>query len=265
MKKIHNISVVLPCYNGEKTIEKCLQSINNQNCKLELIFIDDGSSDNSLSIIKNFNFNDNCRIKIITRENKGFLYSLDEGIKLASGEYIARIDSDDIWYDNHLDLIMSEFISDDNLVLIGSQATKIDENDEILGTYNVPCTQADIIKFLHKDSAFIHSSVVFKKSMYLKTLGYLIGHDIMSMHIADYNLWFELSKLGSFKNLPEQTLYYRISNQSMSRKINKNINYSARYLVMKKVQDYYRTYFYYSLIQKIKVKLRMIQYYIFEI
>jgi glycosyltransferase involved in cell wall biosynthesis len=261
MKKNYNISVVLPCYNGENTLEKCLESINKQDCKIELIFIDDGSSDTSLHIFKNFKFNIKCTIKIISRNNKGFLFSLDEGVRHASGDYIARIDADDIWFDNHLDLIMNEFYKDESIVLVGSQAIKIDDNFKILGSYNVPHSQKDIIKLLHSDSAFIHSSVVFKKSAYDMTQGYLIGDDIISMHISDFNLWFELSKLGTIMNLSNETIYYRISNLSMSRKINKFINYKGRYIVMKKVHNYYQTYFLYSFLQKIKVKLRIMQYY----
>lgn len=260
MKKEIDISVVLPCYNGAKTLEKCLQSINNQNCKFELIFIDDGSFDNSLNILNDFKFKNNCIVKIISRENKGFLFSLDEGIRLASGDYIARIDSDDAWFDNHLSLIMNEFEKDDALVLIGSQAVKINDDFEVIGNYRVPCSQKDIIKHLHNDSAFIHSSVVFKKEAYLQTQGYLIGNDLGSMHIADYNLWFELSKLGSLMNLSRETLYYLVSNQSMSRKLNRLINYKARYLVMKRVHNYYRIYFFYSFLNKIKVRLRILQY-----
>lgn len=260
MNNDYNISVVLPCYNSEKTIEDCLLSINNQNCNLELILIDDGSLDQTINMIRNFKFADNCIVKIISRENKGFLFSLDEGIRNASGEYIARIDSDDIWFDNHLNSIMGEFYKDKSLVLAGSQAVKIDDNNEIIGTYNVPCSQRNILKQLHSDSTFIHSSVVFKKNAYLKTQGYLIGNDIISMHIADYNLWFELSKQGSMINLAQGTMYYRVSNHSMSRKLNILINYKARYLVMKKVHNYYQTYYFYSAMQKMKVKLRILQY-----
>jgi glycosyltransferase involved in cell wall biosynthesis len=264
MKSEPNISVVLPCFNGEKTIQKCLQSINNQNCRLELIFVDDGSMDQSMNIFKNFNFHSNITVKYITRGNKGFLYSLDEGIKLASGDYIARIDSDDIWLDFHIQKIMHKFVNNNNLVLIGSQAIKINEFDEIIGSYSVPCSQNDIIKYLHKDSAFIHSSVVFKKNVYMLTPGYFIGSDPVSNLIGDYNLWFELTKLGSVENIPEQTLHYRVLNNSMSRVIKRHLNYSARYLIMKRVNRYYRSYFFYSLLQRIKVKIRMIYYIIFN-
>lgn len=260
MKGVNKISVVLPCCNGEKTLEKTLQSINNQNCNLELIFVDDGSTDSTLEIFKNYKFSKNCSTRLITRENRGFLYSLDEGIKLASGDFIARIDSDDIWLENHLILIMKEFDKDDSIVLIGTQGFEIDEKEIMLGEFNVPVGVSNIIKYLHKDSPFIHSSVVFKKEAYEKTSGYLIGDSISAMHISDYNLWFELSKIGKIINLTERTLLYRVSPSSMSRTINKIVNYKSRCSVMKNVNSYYKKYFFYSFIERIKVKLRIYQY-----
>ena len=264
MSKTSSISVILPSYNSENTIEVCLQSIVNQNCNLELIFINDGSSDKSLDLFRSFKFSSKCSVKVISRENKGFLISLNEGIQLASGDYIARIDADDIWFENHLNLIMAEFDKDKSLVLVGSQAIKINDKSEIVGSYKVPCSQRDIVKHLHKDSAFIHSSVVFNKKAYQNTRGYIIGKDITSMHIADYHLWFELSKLGNIMNLSKETIYYRVSSQSMSRKINKLTNYRARFFVMKKVQNYYKKYFFYTFKQNIKVKLRILQYIFIE-
>lgn len=258
--KANQVSVVLACYNGEKTLEKTLQSINNQKYNLELIFIDDGSNDSSLEIFKKHKFSENCQTRLITRENKGFLYSLDEGIKLSSGDFIARIDSDDIWLENHLLLIMDEFDRDDNLVLVGAQGIEIDEKNITHGELNVPVDVTQIIKYLHKDSPFIHSSVVFKKEAYNKTSGYLIGDSVSAMHISDYNLWFELSKIGRLINIKERTVLYRVSANSMSRTINRIVNYTARYSVMKKVNSYYKKYFFYSLIERIKVKLRIYQY-----
>lgn len=260
MKKTNKVSVVLACYNGEKTLEKTLQSINNQKYNIELIFIDDGSKDSSLEIFKKYKFSENCQTRLITRENKGFLYSLDEGIKLSSGDFIARIDSDDIWLENHLLLIMNEFDKDDDLVLVGTQGLEIDDKEKTIGELNVPIGVSNIIKYLHKDSPFIHSSVVFKKEAYEKTPGYLIGDSISAMHISDYNLWFELSKIGKVKNLTARTILYRVSPNSMSRKISKIINYKARYLIMKKVNSYYKKYSFFSFIEILKVKLRICQY-----
>lgn len=256
------ISVILPCLNGSLTLEKCLKSINDQNISLELVFINDGSTDETLSVINNFKFNSNISLKLISRENKGFQYSLDEGIKKSTGEFIARIDADDYWSNNHLKLLKDEFQKNSEYVLLGSSAFIVDDNDNIIENYEVPYSHKEIIKHLHKDSPFIHSSVIFKKSDYLKTTGYLIGTDLKSMHIADYNLWFEFSKIGICKNIPKETLYYRKSINSISRTLNRQLNYSARLLVMKRVNRYYKSYRFYSFLQRLKVEIRIIQYYI---
>lgn len=262
MPSSNTISVILACYNGEDTLEKCLDSINRQNISFELVFIDDGSIDNTLSIFKKFKFKKDIYVNLITRQNKGFMHSLDEGIKNSKGSYIARIDADDIWCDNHLSLLMQEFEENRKLVLVGSSAHIINEKNEILGIYKTPEKNEEIIKFLHKDSAFIHSTVIFKREAYFNTIGYIIGDDKKALIVTDYNLWFELTKLGQCKNIPDRTVYYRVSSQSMSRTIDKYINYSARYMIMKKVNDYYKTYPVYSFFQRTKVKIRIVQHYL---
>lgn len=90
MKKV---SLIVPVYNSEKYLRKCLDSLVNQTLKdIEIILINDGSKDTSEEIIKEFN---DKRIKYISRENKGVGKSRNEGIELATGEYIAFVDSDD--------------------------------------------------------------------------------------------------------------------------------------------------------------------------
>lgn len=262
MHKQELISVILPCFNGEATLEETLNSINSQNLAIELVFINDGSTDRSLEIFKKYKFNENIHIKLLNRDNKGFLFSLDEGIRNASGNYIARIDADDIWCSNHLELIMNEFRANNDLVLVGSNAEIINNKGEIIGTYELPQKHEQILKFMLKDSPFIHSSVIYKKQSYLASKGYLIGNDLFSTLITDYHLWFELSKLGKCKNIPEKTLFYRRSSNSMSRSPDKQLMYKARLRGMKIVSAYYTCYPVYSFLQNLKVRLRIIQYYL---
>lgn len=92
MKKV---SIIIPAYNAEKYLEKCVKSIINQTYKnIEIIIINDGSKDNTEKVIFNFAFKDN-RIKVINRENKGVQYSRKEGIQKSEGEFIFFVDADD--------------------------------------------------------------------------------------------------------------------------------------------------------------------------
>jgi glycosyltransferase involved in cell wall biosynthesis len=260
METRYSISVILPCYNGESFLKECLNSINRQLCSLELVFVNDGSTDNSFKIFKDFLFNDNVTVVCINRENKGFLHSLDEAINLSTGNLIARIDADDYWFDNHLVNILERFDIDENLVLIGSQCKFIDANSKITGKSRFPINHKDIVKHLHKDNPFIHSSVVFKKNEYNSTKGYNIGHIESLQHIADYNLWFELSKLGKCENMNLPSVYYRLLDNSMSRSINKKNNYLTRYQLMSKVNSYYKKHIFYSMFERLKVKVRILQH-----
>lgn len=120
------ISVIVPIYNVEKYLEQCLESIINQTLKdIEIICINDGSTDNSLNILNKYATKDK-RIKIINQENKGLGATRNVGIKLAKGEYISFIDSDDflelttyeetykISKENNLDFLMFRLINYDD-------------------------------------------------------------------------------------------------------------------------------------------------------
>ena len=92
---MYKLSVIIPVYNVENYLRECLDSITSQTVKdIEIICIDDGSTDNSPKILKEYQKKDS-RIKIITKENGGQASARNLGIKKAQGEYIAFIDSDD--------------------------------------------------------------------------------------------------------------------------------------------------------------------------
>lgn len=89
------VSILVPIYNVEKYLKECLDSLINQSLKdIEIICINDGSTDNSLSIIEEFIAKD-CRVKVINKQNSGYGHSMNMGIDLATGEYIGIVESDD--------------------------------------------------------------------------------------------------------------------------------------------------------------------------
>ena len=102
------ISVIIPVYNSKKYLSECLNSIINQTYKdLEIIIIDDGSTDGSGEIIGNFSVFDS-RVKVITKCNKGLVAARKEGIEAASGDYISFVDSDDYIDLNTYESIINE-------------------------------------------------------------------------------------------------------------------------------------------------------------
>ena len=96
------VSVLLPNYNGEKHLEEAIDSVLGQTyANIELIIVDDGSSDYSKTSIERYT--DNRIKKIYLKRGKHISYALNQGLKYASGEYIARIDADDIWEKDKLE------------------------------------------------------------------------------------------------------------------------------------------------------------------
>ena len=102
------ISIIVPVYNVEKYLDECIQSIINQTHKnIEIILINDGSTDNSLSILRKYEGIDK-RIIVINQENKGLSASRNIGIKKSTGKYISLIDADDIIHPRMIELLYKE-------------------------------------------------------------------------------------------------------------------------------------------------------------
>lgn len=103
MEKDELVSIVIPVYNSAKYLEKTIESINKQTYKnYEAIFIDDGSTDNSIEIIKKYQLQNN-RIIIIKNSHQGVSKARNIGIKCAKGRYLTFLDSDDIWLENKIE------------------------------------------------------------------------------------------------------------------------------------------------------------------
>ncbi len=123
------ISVIIAAYNVDKYIACCLNSIINQSLKdIEIICINDGSTDNSLSIIQNYSKFDN-RIKIINQDNKGLSSARNEGLKISTGKYIYFIDSDDLISNDYLENMYKKADEENADLVINDNVNSFYEND----------------------------------------------------------------------------------------------------------------------------------------
>lgn len=105
------ISVIIPIYNAEKTLKRCIDSLLNQTySNLELLLIDDGSTDNSNKICKKFSLIDK-RVKYLKKDNGGVSSARNMGLKVATGDFIAFVDSDDYVEENMFELLINNLIS----------------------------------------------------------------------------------------------------------------------------------------------------------
>ena len=107
------LSIIVPVYNVEKYIEKCLNSLCNLETENEIIIVNDGSTDSSLKIVEEFKKNhDNENIIIISQENKGLSEARNTGLRKAKGEYVSFIDSDDFVDKKLYEMMIKEVIKD---------------------------------------------------------------------------------------------------------------------------------------------------------
>jgi len=193
------ISVIMSVYNGEKYLREAIDSILNQTfTDFEFIIVNDGSTDNSLEIIKSY---EDERIKIINNEqNIGLTKSLNKALKQARGEYIARQDADDISFPNRFEEQVKYFVEHLEMALLGTSIYKIDENGKITGKRLALAKPS--IKDLFRENQFNHGSVMFKKEV-VDELGY---YDELFNYSQDYELWIRIAKHYEVRNLT-QTLY----------------------------------------------------------
>jgi glycosyltransferase involved in cell wall biosynthesis len=209
------ISVIMSVYNSEKYVREAILSILGQTFRdFEFIIINDGSTDKSREIIENIK---DDRIKIISRENKGLIYSLNEGIKLAKGEYIVRMDADDVCENNRLEEQLKAFEENPEIVLIGSFAKKIDENGVVIGDLNYPpLSWYNIRKYSLLHNPFIHSSVMFRKDL-VNTVGY---YNKKFKYVEDYEFWTRIINKYPCKNISQELIRYRIHTSQITNKNN---------------------------------------------
>ena len=208
------ISVVMPVYNGEKYLKEAIQSILNQTERdFELLVVDDGSTDNSEVIAKSFNDN---RVKIINKDHSGLIDTLNLGFDKAQGDFIARMDADDISEPNRFQKQL-EVMEKENIAICGTQAKTINEKGEVIGEFSYPPLSWSGIKYYTlRGNPFIHPSVMIRRDI-LNKVGNL--HKFFR-HAEDYELWTRIVYKHKAINLPDQLLRYRIHGNQITNKNN---------------------------------------------
>lgn len=202
------VSVIISTYNGGKYISRAIESIISQTFSdWELIILNDGSKDNTKEIVKNYADKDSRIIYIENEKNLGIYKSANKGLKLAKGEYIARIDDDDEWIDKYKLEKQVEFLDKNkDYILVGTRAVCVDEEGNCIRKYKSPVTDKAIRKDILARNPFFHSSVLFKKDVVLKLGGYSEKNKITE----DYDLWLRIGQLGKFYVLPIFATKYTI-------------------------------------------------------
>lgn len=207
------ISVILPVYNGAQFLREAIESILQQSySNLELIIINDGSKDDSQSIIDSYA---DGRIRSFDQSNIGLSATLNRGISLAKGRWIARQDQDDVSFPERLTKQIQFMNAHPDYAMVGTAAQIWVDETKTDRLHKHPCTDQELRIGLLFFNYFVHSSVLIDKSTLESIGGYSI--DPSRQPPEDYELWSRIARRYRIANLPDILLAYREVGSSMSR------------------------------------------------
>jgi glycosyltransferase involved in cell wall biosynthesis len=200
------VSVLLPVWNGETFLKLAIESILGQTLpSLELIVIDDGSSDGSAAIAEGVASIDR-RVRVLRRPHEGLSAALNAGIAAARGEYVARMDADDVSVPDRLRKQVAYLDDHPACVAVGAWIEVVDEAGRHLGLKTFVTTHDEISAALLRGiSPMAHPTVVARRDA-LRAAG---GYDARRYPSEDLDLWFRLGERGELANLGESLLQHR--------------------------------------------------------
>ncbi|MBR6412137.1 MAG: glycosyltransferase [Alphaproteobacteria bacterium] len=245
------VSVIIPVYNVEKYLRQCLDSVVNQTLKeIEIILIDDGSTDSSLSICKEYEKKD-WRIQVYTQENKGAGAARNKGLKIAKGEYLSFLDSDDFFELNMLEKLYSKCIDTNSDICICRAK-------EIKGSVVRSMLWSLKTDYLWSDTFSINDPF-FSEHLFQVTVGWAWDKLFKLSLVRGSNLWFSdtknsndlcfvysaLSVASKISYLNDELIFYRIHSKSLQRTLDNGavswINATYHLIqTLKKLENYER-------------------------
>lgn len=197
------VTIGISFYNCDKYLDFAIRSVLNQTYnKWELLLIDDGSTDGSVELARRFE--GDPRISLyVDGKNKGLSSRLNEISYLSKGDYIARMDADDIMHPDRLECQINFLIQNPLVDVVGSGAYSIDKNNLVYG-YRKPCAIPEGRKVNALNGCFIHPTIMGKKGWFQKN-----PYDDQKVRMEDFELWNRTISFSTFFNLDQPLLYYR--------------------------------------------------------
>lgn len=207
------VSWLIPVYNGEAFLEEAIASVLAQDyTDFEVVIVNDGSTDATRAILAGYEAAD-PRIRIFDKPNGGIVSALNQGLLHCSGEYVARMDADDIAMPNRLGLQVDHLDRNPGCVLVGGCAISVDGDGTPVGrTTGGRHQQTDLSVFPPRVSVSMHPLITLRKEALMRVGGYRSDYP----HAEDYDLFLRLAPYGSIENPEEDVLIYRRHENAIS-------------------------------------------------
>lgn len=225
------ISIIIPVFNGERTIQDTIKSVLNQTFSdFELLIINDGSQDSTLQIISTFK---DSRLQVFSYPNAGLAASRNRGIALAKGEYISFIDADDLWTANKLEAQLKALQENPHAAVAYSWTNHIDEFGNFFRPGPDLTFNGDVYeKLLLSDFVGSGSNPLIRTHAFIK-----VGNFDESLNSAeDWDMWLRLAAHYHFVAVASPQVLYRVSVSSMSFDIDK-MEKSSLQVIEKAIAD----------------------------
>ena len=207
------VSVLLPAFNASRYVGGAVDSILDQSFgDFELIALDDGSTDDTLRRLQQRAARD-ARVHVISRPNTGLVPALNELLQAAQGEFVARMDADDVARPNRLKLQVAYLESHPECVALGGRALYIDPDGSPIYEFIDHFSHDQVERaLLRPEIGILHPTVVMRRASVIELGGYRKGYN----HVEDLDLFLRLGEIGKLANLPEVVLDYRVHLGSVS-------------------------------------------------
>ena len=209
------VSVLMPVYNARPYVAEAVESVLGQTLgDFELLIVDDGSTDGSTEVLRRLAGRD-PRIRLVVRENRGVTRTSAELVEAARGEFLARMDSDDVALPRRLERQVAFLRAHPEVVAAGSWVEWIDAEGDPLREYHPPEAHEEIDRALLSgaSNAICQPSAIIRADAMRLAGGYRPEFVVSE----DYDLWLRLAEVGRLANLPEVLLRYRHRPTSLAR------------------------------------------------
>ena len=202
------VTVLMSVFNEQTYLRAAIESILNQTFSdFEFLIIDDGSKEPIENLIAEYK---DGRIRSFRHENMGLARSLNEGLRLASGTYIARMDGDDVCRSDRLELQIRQMAAHPQIDLLGSFFDIVDENGKLIETKELIRDPIYRLWRLQFHNNYGHGTVILNKQSVIDAGMY----DETLLYAQDYDLWSRISRKDNTGMIPEVLYHYRLVQQS---------------------------------------------------
>jgi glycosyltransferase involved in cell wall biosynthesis len=203
----------MPTHNAAATLDEAVHSILNQTCRsLEFIIIDDGSSDDTVAKLERYVKLDH-RVKLFRQKKKGMIAALNLGCRIAQGQFIARMDADDISLPRRTERQVQFLRGHPEIGIVGTWVSRMNENGSTIGEAH-PSPNPRVLKWEHFFGiCVIHPTVMMRREILEKLDFYRAD----AVYAEDRDLWLRASAITEFSNVPEILLKQRVWSKSTSK------------------------------------------------